>query len=110
MMAGPGRDLAIAHGSQLPAQCLLGDGDAVLLEDPLRQIDQPPTHHAVDCRDRTALDHPRDGLALRIVELRGLAARRTVIDRRQYQKPSGLPAILRPLRKTAQLRSVEVSP
>src|SRR5882672_11094102 len=67
--------LAIAHGPQLPAQGLLGDGDAELLEDPLPQIDQPPAHHAVDRRDRSALDHPRDSLALGIIELRGLARR-----------------------------------
>src|ERR1700687_6325837 len=66
----------MARNSRL--KCLLGDGDAELLEDPLRQIDQPPAHHAVDCRDRAALDHPRDGLALGIVELRGLARRFTV--------------------------------
>ena len=75
MMAGTGRKLAIAHGSQLPAQCLLGDGDAELLEDPLRQIDQPPAHNTMDRRDRATFDHPRDGLALGIVELWGLARR-----------------------------------
>src|SRR3974390_1691673 len=143
MMAGTGRKLAIAHGSQLPAQCLLGDGDAELLEDPLRQIDQPPTHDAMNRRDRAIFDHPRDGLALGIVELRGLArrfavkqavwasrvepqppiaddlksntaelrrfaARPTVIDDRQSQKPSGLWAVLRLLRKPAELCSVEI--
>jgi len=75
MMARTGRKLAVAHGSQLPAQCLLGDGDTELLEDPLRQIDQPPAHHAMDRRDRATFDHPRHGLALGIVELRGLARR-----------------------------------
>src|ERR1700680_1373226 len=143
MMPGPGRELAIAHGAQLPAQCLLGNADAELLEDPLRQIDQPPAHHAVDRRDRTALDHPCDDLALGIVELRWLArrfavkqavrasriepehpipddlepdiaelrsltARRTVIDRRHSQKPSGLRAVLGPLRKPAERCCVEI--
>ena len=75
MMAWPSREFAIAHSPQLPAQSLLGDGDAELLKDPLRQIDQPPTHHAVDSRDRAALDHPRDCLALNIIELRGLPGR-----------------------------------
>jgi hypothetical protein len=41
-MARAGRQLAIAHGAQLPAERLLGDRDAALLEYPLRQIDQPP--------------------------------------------------------------------
>src|SRR5664280_1220476 len=75
IMAWPSREFAIAHSQQLPPQSLLGDGDAELLKDPLRQIDQPPTHHAVDSRDRAALDHPRDCLALNIIELRGLPGR-----------------------------------
>ena len=33
-MARPCRELAIAHGAQLPAERLLGDRDAELLEDP----------------------------------------------------------------------------
>ena len=74
-MAGAGRELAIAHGAQFPAHRLLGDRDAELLEDPLRQIDQPPAHHAMDRRDRAALDHPRDRQALSIIELGGLARR-----------------------------------
>ena len=52
VMARPCEELAIAHGAQLPAERLLGDRDAELLEDPLCQIDQPPKHHAVDCRNR----------------------------------------------------------
>src|SRR5262249_24017546 len=75
VVAWPARELAIAHGPQLPARGLLGDGDAELLEYPLRQIDQPPAHHAVDSRDWTAFDHPRNGLALHIIELRGLGWR-----------------------------------
>jgi hypothetical protein len=74
-MAWAGRELAIAHGPQLPAQGLLGDGDAEFLEDPLCQIDQPPTHDTVDCRDRTVVDHVGNRLALGIIELRGLAGR-----------------------------------
>ena len=38
-MARPRRELAIAHGAQLPAQRLLGDGDAEFLEHPLAEID-----------------------------------------------------------------------
>ena len=77
-MAWPGRELAIAHGAELPAQGLLGDGDAELLEDPLRQIDQPPAHHAMDCGDRSALNHPRNGSAMGIIELGGLPRRFTI--------------------------------
>ena len=75
MMTRAGRELAIAHGAQLPAERLLGDRDAELLEYPLRQIDQPPAHHAMDRRDWAALDHPRNGLALGVIELGGLARR-----------------------------------
>src|SRR6266536_282304 len=78
MVARPGRELAITHGPQLPAQGLLGNGDAELLEDPLRQIDQPPSHHPVDSRDRASLDHPLNGSALDVIKLRGLARRLAV--------------------------------
>src|SRR5262245_23251233 len=61
MVARSGREFAVAHGAQLPAERLLGDRDAEFLEDPLRQIDQPPAHHAMDRRDRAALDHAGDG-------------------------------------------------
>src|SRR5712675_751820 len=61
VMARPCGELTIAHGAQLPAERLLGDRDAELLEDPLCQIDQPPTHHAVDCRNRATLNHAGDG-------------------------------------------------
>src|SRR5262249_31260112 len=64
-----GRELAVAHGAQLPAERLLGDRDAEFLEDPLRQIDQPPAHHAMDRRDRAALDHAGDGPPLKVIEL-----------------------------------------
>ena len=75
MVAWPSREFAIAHSPQLPAERLLGDGDAELFEYPLRQVDQPPAHHAVNRRNRPALDHPRDRLALNIIELRGLPGR-----------------------------------
>ena len=77
-MARPGRKLAIAHGPKLPAEGLLGDRDAELLEYPLRQIDQPPADHAVDRRDRTAFDHTGQRLALAVVELGWLPRRLAV--------------------------------
>lgn len=73
MMTWPGRELAVAHGAQLPAERLLGDADAELLEDPLRQIDQSPAHHAVDSRDRATLDHAGNRLALDVIEFGRLA-------------------------------------
>src|SRR5262249_48893910 len=66
---------AVAHGSQLPAERLLGDCDAEFLEDPLRQIDQPPAHHAMHRRDRATLDHAGNGLPLSVVELGRLSCR-----------------------------------
>lgn len=75
MVARTGREFAVAQGAQLPAERLLGDGDAELLEYPMRQIDQPPAHDAVDRRDWAALDHPHNGLVLHIIELRGLTRR-----------------------------------
>src|SRR5450631_2092553 len=86
-MAWPSREFAIAHSPQFPAQSLLGDGDAELFEYPLRQIDQPPAHHAVDRRDWAALDHPDNRLALAIIELAG-APRRLAV-----QKTVGTPCV-----------------
>ena len=55
-MAGTSRELAISHGAQFPAQCLLGDDDAEFLENPLAEIDDPPAHDAMNRRDRAALE------------------------------------------------------
>src|ERR1700676_302206 len=78
MMAGSCRELAVAHRAKLPAQRLFGDRDAELLVYPLRKIDQPPAHDTVDRRDRAALDHPHNRLALHIIEPRGLTWRLAV--------------------------------
>ena len=77
-MARPGREFAVAHGAQLPAERLLGDRDAEFLEDPLRQIDQPPADNIVHCRNWAILDDAGDGLALDVVELGRLARRLAV--------------------------------
>ena len=69
VMPRPGRELAEAHRPQLPAQSLLGNPDAVLLPNPLRQVDQPPAHDPMDRRDRAALDDAGEFLALGAVEL-----------------------------------------
>jgi glucose-6-phosphate dehydrogenase assembly protein OpcA len=79
MVTRSGRELAVAHGSKLSAERLLGDGDAEFLEYPLRQIDQPPAHYAVHRWDRTNLDHTGDGSALGIIEL-GWVPRRLAIQ------------------------------
>src|SRR5437899_1889741 len=50
MMTRSGRQLAVAHRTQFPAQRLLGDADPEFLPDPLAQIDQPPAHNAINRR------------------------------------------------------------
>ena len=78
MMARPGGELAAAQPPQLAAQRLGADRDAELLPNPLRQVDQPPAHHAVDGRDRAALDHLRQRLPLGRPQLRRRAGRLAV--------------------------------
>jgi hypothetical protein len=46
-MARPRRELAKTHVSQFPAERLLGDLEAKLLEQPPREIDQPPANDAM---------------------------------------------------------------
>ena len=53
---GPCRQFAIAHGAQVAAQGLLADRHALFIEQPLHQIDDPPTNHAMRSRDRTLFD------------------------------------------------------
>ena len=56
MMAGTGRELAVAHGAQLRAQGLLGDLHAELLPDPLAEVDETPAHDPMDGGCRSGLD------------------------------------------------------
>ena len=60
-MARTRRELAVTHGAQFPAQRLLGHDDPELLEDPLAEIDDPPSDDAVNRRDRAALDDRGEG-------------------------------------------------
>ena len=55
----------MARNSRLSV-CLAMVMQGKFLKDPLRQIDQPPAHNAVDRRERTILNHLRDNLALGI--------------------------------------------
>jgi hypothetical protein len=71
MMAWTGGELAIAHGAQFAAQRLLGHDDTKLLPNPLTEIDDPPSHHAVYRRDRTALDDRGQRGAMLIVSRGG---------------------------------------
>src|SRR5437879_12785926 len=88
MVARSGREFAVTHGAQLPTERLLGDRDAEFLEDPLRQIDQPPAQHAMDRRDRAALDHAGDG-PLKFIELARLTRRLAV---QESVRPAGVEA------------------
>src|SRR5262249_53061081 len=85
VVARPGREFAVAHGPELPAECLLGDRDAEFLKYPLCQIDQPPAHHAVDRRDRTTFDHAGKCSAVAVVQLAWLPR---PFPRRQTHRPA----------------------
>ena len=72
-MARTRRELAITHGAQFPAQRLLGHDDPELLEDPLAEIDDPPSHDPVNRRDRAALDDRGERCSVRVVQPRRLS-------------------------------------
>jgi hypothetical protein len=75
MVARPCREFDVAQLLQLAADGGLVERDGKLVVEPPGQIDQPPTHHSVDCRDRAALDDIDQCLALRIVQPRTGAGR-----------------------------------
>src|SRR3954468_19489762 len=68
-----------AEGAQRPPDCRLVDCDPELLKEPARQVLASPAHHAMDGRDRTALHHSGQSLALLLVQL-GAVARRLAVD------------------------------
>ncbi len=80
MMAGAGRELAIAHGAQFATQRLLGHDDTKRLPNPLTEIDDPPSRHAVYRRDRTALDDRGQRGAMLTLQSRRLS-RSLAVDR-----------------------------
>ena len=73
MMAGAGRELAVAHGAQFPAHRLLGDPHPELLPDPLAEIDETPAHDPVDGGCRPGLDQLGQRLAVLGRQSRGRA-------------------------------------
>src|SRR3546814_10775392 len=79
MMTGPRRQLAIAGPAQRTAQGLRADRDRELVPDPLRQIEQPPAHHAMRRRDRSVLDDLRQCPAV-IPVRQWRRARRLAVD------------------------------
>src|ERR1700731_3930838 len=78
-MPGPCRQLAKAEGAQFAAQRLLADRNAEFLEHPLRQVDQPPAHDAMNRCDRAALDDLPQRIPALVVEQRRIA-RRLAVD------------------------------
>ncbi len=77
-MARPRRELAKTHVPQFPAERLLGDLEAKLLEQPPREIDQPPANDAMDGGEGAVLHHLPQHLALAVVENAGGARRLAV--------------------------------
>jgi hypothetical protein len=73
VVARTGREFAIAHLAQFPAQSLHSDGEAELLKHPLRQIDQPPAHDAMDRRRRPFFNHFHQRRVVRVIEFWRLA-------------------------------------
>jgi hypothetical protein len=75
MMPGPRRELAIVHGPQFPAHRLGRDDDAERLKHLLAEVDKPPTHHAMNGRDRAILHHASQGRAVLARQARRLTRR-----------------------------------
>src|ERR1700689_2705334 len=65
------RGISIAQRAQFAAQDLFGARDAILIEHPLREIDQPPAHDPMDRRGRTGLDHCDERAPLLVIEFEG---------------------------------------
>lgn len=70
MMFWPGGKLAIAHRTQLAPKRLATHRDAILLPQPLHQIDKPPAHNAVKTPNGTFLYRRDKRLALLVVQQR----------------------------------------
>ena len=104
MVARARREFAVAHGAQLPAERLLGDSDAELLKDPLRQIDQPPAHNAVDRREQDRWRRASDHLFERISTRGGWSG----LAKKTKEEPrfQGLGISSGPERKAAQGQTV----
>ena len=79
VMTRAGRQLAEAERLQVPAERGLTQGQAELVEEPLRQVLEPPAHDPMDGRDRPAGHDLRQGFALCVIEL-GPGARRLAVD------------------------------
>jgi hypothetical protein len=70
VMARTGRELAVAHRPQDPAQGLLGNRHAVILGQDLGQIAEPPAYHAVSGGNRPLFDQRLEDVPLIGVQAR----------------------------------------
>nr|WP_240339125.1 hypothetical protein [Novosphingobium sp. BW1] len=73
MVTGPSGQLRIAQFRQFAADARLVERHRELFVEPMRQVDQPPAHEAMDRRARPALDRLDQCASLRIIEDRCLA-------------------------------------
>ena len=78
VMPRPRRQSAVAHRTQIPAERLLADRDAIPLHHPLGQITQPPANHTVHRRDCTVIDQLSQFTSLRLIKSGSLARRLAV--------------------------------
>ena len=72
MVTGPGGQLHIAQFLQLAADGSLVEQHRELFVEPMREIDQPPVHDAMDRWGRPALHRTNQGTSLRIIDDRRL--------------------------------------
>ena len=113
MMAWPSTELAIAQATQLATQRLPGNTDPELLPQPLAEIDQPPTHDAVDRRDRTAFDGSHQRLPMHLGQSRfrprGLAVNQAIRSFRvepQHPVPNNLQPDIADTRRIASTAAI----
>src|SRR5271170_7664629 len=59
-------------------RCIVVAPTKILVEHPLRQIDQPPAYDPMDRRGRTGLDHCDERAPLLVIEFRGMPGRLAV--------------------------------
>ncbi len=80
MMTRAHRELAITQRAQFAAQNLFGDQQAIFVEHPLHEINQPPAHDFTNRGGRTGFDHGDEGAPLFVVE-QGRTSGRFAIDK-----------------------------
>ena len=105
MVAWPRREFSIAQRAQFAAQDLFGDRDAILIEHPLREIDQPPAHDAMDRRGRIGLDHGDERTPLVVIELGRMPGRLTASSPRRLNLRPRSRTVCGPPRQQSRVRA-----